>query len=395
MLPAKSSDRTLLSIKPYWMGLTDRHLVVISQAPLVHGSDGASSYAPYVREMDMWMEQVSSTTFYSPVSDEVNLSQPFQYQTKISHLHAIAWNFTTIVEAMRTIVSLPSDIMNLNKVMRQADHIHLRAPSSSMILAILVCWLFPNTPSSCKYAGNWDPAASQPLSYQIIKYLLGLRWSRHIKVMAYGQWRNQSENIFPFFTATYSAHDVARLSIQEEKSYDRAVFVGTLGDNKRPALVINVVAQLAEHGQQMKVDFYGDGPQRERLEALAAGLGVGHLCTFMGNRTLDDLARAYQRAGFVFLLSQSEGWPKAVAEGMFWGAIPIATPVSCVPWMLGDGQRGILVKPDATLVAAEILVAMTDHRRLVFMSREGQRWSRNYTTERFREAIGELLQVDA
>ena len=45
----------------------------------------------------------------------------------------------------------------------------------------------------------------------------------------------------------------------------------------------------------------------------------------------------------MILPSKSEGWPKAIAEGMFFGCIPIATPVSCVPWMLADGSRGILV----------------------------------------------------
>ena len=28
---------------------------------------------------------------------------------------------------------------------------------------------------------------------------------------------------------------------------------------------------------------------------------------------------------------------------MFFGCIPIATSVSCVPWMLGGGSRGILI----------------------------------------------------
>ena len=46
----------------------------------------------------------------------------------------------------------------------------------------------------------------------------------------------------------------------------------------------------------------------------------------------------------MILPSQSEGWPKAIAEGMFWGCVPIATPVSCVPFMLDYGERGVLLQ---------------------------------------------------
>ena len=40
---------------------------------------------------------------------------------------------------------------------------------------------------------------------------------------------------------------------------------------------------------------------------------------------------------------KSEGYLKAIAEGMFWGTIPIATRVSCLEYMLDKGNRGILL----------------------------------------------------
>jgi hypothetical protein len=43
----------------------------------------------------------------------------------------------------------------------------------------------------------------------------------------------------------------------------------------------------------------------------------------------------------VLLPSDSEGWPK-IAEGMFWGCVPIATAVSCVPYMLDYGKEDLL-----------------------------------------------------
>ena len=44
------------------------------------------------------------------------------------------------------------------------------------------------------------------------------------------------------------------------------------------------------------------------------------------------------------LPSKSEGWPKAIAEGMFWGAIPVATRVSCLEYMLDKGESWNFIK---------------------------------------------------
>jgi hypothetical protein len=39
---------------------------------------------------------------------------------------------------------------------------------------------------------------------------------------------------------------------------------------------------------------------------------------------VETLSKPNQESQFVLLPSNSEGWPKATAEGMFWGCIPMA-----------------------------------------------------------------------
>src|SRR5690606_8493945 len=96
------------------------------------------------------------------------------------------------------------------------------------------------------------------------------------------------------------------------------------------------------------LEIYGDGPEKIPMRAYVEEVEIKGI-TFKGNRTLEELKLAYQKAHFVILPSKSEGWPKAVAEGMFFGCIPVVTAVSCVPWMLGKEsgewreERGILL----------------------------------------------------
>ena len=106
----------------------------------------------------------------------------------------------------------------------------------------------------------------------------------------------------------------------------------------------------------------------------------------------------------MILLSKSEGWPKAIAEGMFFGCIPIATPVSCVPWMLNYSSRGILLdeyknqEPGAknldllhsNIEKVELLLQNMEEMKR--MSEEAKKWSQQYTLERFEAAVMGILE---
>jgi glycosyltransferase involved in cell wall biosynthesis len=85
----------------------------------------------------------------------------------------------------------------------------------------------------------------------------------------------------------------------------------------------------------ISLDYYGDGPLKAVIESRVKAAGLEDHIRLHGNVENSIVTQAYKNAHFSFLLSKSEGWPKAVAEAMFWGCIPVASKVSCVPWMLG------------------------------------------------------------
>src|SRR5690606_22866068 len=120
------------------------------------------------------------------------------------------------------------------------------------------------------------------------------------------------------------------------------IFVGNLVPGKGLKSALNLILELQKEGMECQMEVYGDGPERESAEIFVKKAGIKGI-EFQGNRTLEELKAAYQKAHFVILPSKSEGWPKAVAEGMFFGCIPVATDVSCVSWILGDGERGIIL----------------------------------------------------
>jgi glycosyltransferase involved in cell wall biosynthesis len=93
---------------------------------------------------------------------------------------------------------------------------------------------------------------------------------------------------------------------------------------------------------------------------------------------------------------------------MWHGCIPIATPVSCVPWMLNNETyrntsaqeilaansssvpRGI-VHADTESTIEQIEYILRNKELFSAMSQSGQDFSHQYTTEKFEAAIKSLL----
>ncbi|MCB0425598.1 MAG: glycosyltransferase, partial [Mangrovimonas sp.] len=109
----------------------------------------------------------------------------------------------------------------------------------------------------------------------------------------------------------------------------------------------------------------------------------------LGNRERDEVRDAYMDAHFNILPSKSEGWPKAVAEGMFFGCVPIATSVSCVDWMLDYGSRGIVIKPELDSAVETIVEHLETN--LTTMARLALEWSQLYTFDRLETDIKKVL----
>jgi glycosyltransferase involved in cell wall biosynthesis len=351
------------------------------------------AYAPYVREMNLWTNYVTEVLIVAPTSETepTNIHLPYDH-SNVSVLAIPAISLISFSESLRTLYRLPVIKWKIVKAFKQADHIHLRCPGNIALLGCILQVLFPKKIKTAKYAGNWDPKAKQPWSYRFQKWLLSSTFlTRNMTVLVYGEWPNQSKNIRAFFTATYFKDQIESVAQRKFLKPFRFIFVGSLSPGKRPLYAMELVQGLVEAGFQASLDFYGEGKERQLLENYIDEFNLKDAITLHGNQTAGTLVAAYKLADFIVLPSKSEGWPKAVAEGMFWGAIPIATRVSCVPWMLGNGERGILIEGDLDADIRQLTGMINDPEKLTELSLEAQKWSRKYTLDTFETEIAKLL----
>ncbi|PPK95085.1 glycosyl transferase family 1 [Nonlabens xylanidelens] len=377
-------------------------LLIISDAPILSNSAKKEAYAPYVKEMDLWMQHASDVSFVCPTKyDRKLLTQPFKKQD-FKQIGLRRLEFHTLLSAFISLITIPYQAIVLWNAMRKADHIHLRCPGNLALLASMIQVTLPRKRKTVKYAGNFDPHASQPLAYRWQKKILSnTTLTKNIDVLVYGEWTGQTKNIKSFFTATYSESDKGSFSKELNEPY-QFIFVGTLSQNKNPQLLVELMEQFHKEGIAVQAHFYGDGPMMEELKTRTDSHSTP--CYFYGNQNSEVLKSAYKKAHFSFLASQSEGWPKAVAESMWYGCIPIATPVSCVPWMLGIGekltyendsleQRGSrgLIYNNKEQVVFDIKKLISKPEAMAVMSQNALAWSQEYTIEKFEREIVKLI----
>jgi glycosyltransferase involved in cell wall biosynthesis len=142
--------------------------------------------------------------------------------------------------------------------------------------------------------------------------------------------------------------------------------VAVLRAQKGLDVLVRAVAEAARELPALRVAIAGEGPERERLEALAAELGVADRVQLLGHRSdVPDLL-----ASFDVAVSSSwfEGSPLAAMEYMDAGLPVVATRVGGMPDLIEDGVHGRLVEPgDPVALAAAIVEVVGDRERAAAM----------------------------
>lgn len=367
---------------------------IITNVIHVQNQDQYFGYAPYIFEINIWLRYVTEVIIVAPLSKTLatEIDAPYN-QTKIDFIKVPGFNFTSFKNNVVSLFKIPIIFWKIFWAMKKSDHIHLRCPGNMGLLGCVIQIFFPNKIKSAKYAGNWDPESKQPWTYNLQKWILNNTFlTRNMTVLVYGEWENQSKNSKPFFTATYSDDEKEPF---QKKGFDQGlefIFVGSLAVGKNPMYAIQIVQKLIEEGKNAILNLYGEGKERIVLERYIKENRLENFIFLHGNQNKEVLKRAYQKSHFVLLPSKSEGWPKAIAEGMFWGCIPVATKVSCVPFMLDYGNRGILLDMDLEKDVTKLSPLILDEDLYTHKIKLAAEWSQRYTTDFFETEIKKLLE---
>lgn len=129
-----------------------------------------------------------------------------------------------------------------------------------------------------------------------------------------------------------------RLGLAAEGRY--LLSVGHLVERKGHHIAIEALRELP--GVTLLVA--GHGPEKGRLEALAARLGVAERVRFAGVVPQTDLKWWYSAADVLALCSSREGWANVLLEAMACGTPVIATNIWGTPEVVSTPDAGVLMR---------------------------------------------------
>jgi len=351
------------------------------------------AYEPYVREINLWGKYVDKIIILAPISvDEIRSIEIPYVHPRIKVVEISNFNITSIENAFRSILVIPKICWSIYQVMQQVNHIHLRCPGNVGLLGCVVQVFFPSKIKTAKYAGNWDPKSKQPIAYKLQKWILSnTLLSRKIKVLVYGEWLKQTKNIKSFFTASYHEYEIEEIAKKDLNNTIKLLFVGAFSIGKQPMLSVMTTHKLLKKGFDVTLDMYGNGSEYEKVQKYMDDHQLHKIIKLHGNQSKEVVKRAFQKSHFLIFISKSEGWPKVVAESMFWSCLPVSTKVSCVSCMLDYGHRGALINGNLDEVVEKIESYIAHKKRYAEHVENARIWSQQFTLDAFEEAIKELL----
>ena len=136
------------------------------------------------------------------------------------------------------------------------------------------------------------------------------------------------------------------------------LFVGRLEPRKGFEQAIRAFARLKMHHPELRMVVVGDGPERERCQALLpAGLRVD--VDMLGRVSVDDLPRCYASADvYVAPALGGESFGIVLLEAMAAGAAVVASDLPGFRSVVDDGVTGRLVPPGDPVALADAVDAL-------------------------------------
>jgi glycosyltransferase involved in cell wall biosynthesis len=163
-------------------------------------------------------------------------------------------------------------------------------------------------------------------------------------------------------------------------SLQRMIMVARFDAQKDHETLIMALSKLTDLPWQL--DLVGDGPLMEKTQKLVNKLGITERVHFLGARS--DVPTLLANAQIFLLISNYEGFPLSIIEGMRAGLPVIASDVGGCRESVIDGQTGFLIpRGDGTVLFEKLQQLLLDPTLRTHMGSAGRvRYETEFTLEK-------------
>ena len=296
-----------------------------------------------------------------------------------------------VINKVSVLFNYPVFAFHILRHFFSASHVHTRGPSHPAIIGILLSYLNTKKVFWHKFAGNWSHP-NPPFTYRLQRKLLKSVNCRNVYATVNGDW-DRSKHIVPFENPCLTNDDRAMgAEVALKKSFIPPFsfcFAGRVEAEKGIFRLIKAIEHYPDPALIEKIEIVGDGVGMAELKKLAAKLPFP--VTIHGSLTRKALFEIFMRNHFFVLPSDSEGFPKVIAEAANFGCIPIVSDVSCIGQYV-NGNNGYLWNASGgSFESFFASIDFKDSRALKSMSDQAYILAGSFTYDQFVAKLKKLI----
>lgn len=284
----------------------------------------------------------------------------------------------------------------LLREVRRADAVHAPIPGDVGTVGIAAAFVLRRR-LFVRHCGNW--LVQKTLAEHFWKWLMERFASSSNVMLATGgaadRPSRRNGSIGWIFSTTLTEQELASNSRRRDRLPGvgpRLIIACRQEWEKGTGILIESLPRILEHFPGASLEVLGDGAALPQFRRLARDLGLEDRVVFHGKVDHATVLRRLQEADlFCYPTRSSEGFPKVVLEALACGLPVLATGVSVLPRLLGTGAGLVLAEATPAAVAEGVRRCLSDAGEYCRMSARALDTARQYSLERWRETVGDLL----
>jgi len=265
-----------------------------------------------------------------------------KYEKNITFIPIKPAGGNKIIDKLKILFFIPNNLLTIIKMINKVDWIHFRSPTNLGLYVLPLLSLLRKKKKWVKYAGNWKQK-DIPVSYALQRWWLRSNFQNSI-VTINGIWKKQPKHLVSFFNPCINDVELKEAnSIGYAKIFDFPInicFVGRLDQNKGYFRLVKALGNMSSVSWINEVNFVGG---TEGNNSTTMTFGNNNKINFCGWLNREKLNNIYKKSHFIILPTNSEGFPKVLAEAGAFGCIPIVSDLSPVNQLIINDHNGFLL----------------------------------------------------
>ncbi len=286
----------------------------------------------------------------------------------------------------------------LFREMWTADAVHAPIPGDIGTVGMLLAFLM-RKPLFVRHCGNWFVQRT-PAEHFWKWFMERFAGGRNVMLATGGAAEQPSlrnPHLRWIFATSLTDKELRAGAHYDRRMPDqnvRLIIICRQEREKGTDVVIRSLPRILERFPTASLDVVGDGAALRGFKQLAESLSLSDRVTFHGKVDHDAVVNHLRQADvFCFPTTSSEGFPKAVLEALAQGVPVVTTRVSVLPRLIGQGGGMLLEEPTPSEVANAVIEILSNPDRYADMRRKAVDTAQQYSLERWRDTIGDLLHT--